>query len=89
MLMTDQHQNIKSSGVQGTKRLRQTQPRRAMLLLDSASSTSPSHGPLQDRTFPAARALAPNDSPAAGLNFDPEDPPHFLLPLLGLGVRRF
>lgn len=48
MLMTHQHQNIESSGVRGTKRLPQTQPRRAILLLDSASSTSRSQGPLQD-----------------------------------------
>ena len=47
MLMTDQHQNIKSSGVRGTKRLPQTQPRRVILLLDSAASTSPSAGPSQ------------------------------------------
>lgn len=44
---------------------------------------------LTGQDVPSARALAPNDSPAAGLNFDPEDPPHFLLPLLGSGVRRF
>ena len=73
VLMEDQHQNIKSSGIRSMEQLPWAHPRHATLSLDSVSRIVPGRGPSEGpyRKFPIATASGPKDIPASRFRFDP------------------